>query len=150
MLQEVRKLLFSEDIIHAALLQECAAQGIEIPNSKLQSVRVDGYRAGPGSDTASKGRVVLEFVAANPDKPFEVVLNEHFVIGALIVACRTHGVPLPRSATKKLQMTDNGLARTLAFRRDTNGKPTAEDAESGVSSSPATKSEINPAAYPHS
>lgn len=126
MLQEVRKLLFSEDVLHAAILDECAAQNVSIPNSPLQGMRVTGYRAPVPGAALQNDSVVLEFVTANPDKPYEVALDESFVIGALIMACRNHGVPLPRGATKKLQMTDNGLALTLSFRRDTNGKAVPE------------------------
>lgn len=51
--------------------------------------------------------------------PTRVVLNEHFVVGALILACRTHGVPLPRLAEKHLQMTKQGLAMTVALKMET-------------------------------
>ena len=123
MLLEVRKLLFSDDVIERALLDECALQKVVVPQSHLHGVRVDGYRAPTGSmgvdGTTSKGRVVLEFDTANPDKPYEVVLNEHFVISALILACRKHGIPLPRDAQKYLQMTDRGLALTLSLKMET-------------------------------
>lgn len=131
MLQEVRKLLFSEDVILRALLDECAAQKVNVPNSPLQGIKIDGYHAtnGGDDDASGKGRVVLEFATADPEQPYRVVLNEHFVIGALILACRAHGVPLPRGADKHLQMTDRGLALTVALKMDTGQKP-AEAAQS--------------------
>lgn len=125
MLHEVRKLLFSEDVILRALLDECVAQNIHVPNSQVQAIKIEGYHGSAQADgeadgsRVGKGRVILEFVTANPDKPQAVALNEHFVISALILACRQHNIPLPRSAAKHLQMTDKGLALTVAMRSET-------------------------------
>jgi len=132
MLHEVRKLLFSEDVILRALLDECRAQNMPVPNAQVQGIKVEGYHAAAPAEAAvtgnragngaGKGRVILEFVTANPDKPHAVVLNEHFVVGALILACRQHGIPLPRSAAKQLQMTQKGLALTVAMTSETPSK----------------------------
>jgi len=109
MLLEVRKLIFSDELLQQALLGHCAREKVIVPYSKIQKIRI----INPSNGTV---RVLLEFVAADPNKPFEVQLDEQFVLTAMILACKVYGVPLPRDATKALQHTDQGLAMTISMR----------------------------------
>jgi len=63
--------------------------------------------------------VVMEFVTADPSKPYEIHLNEQFVLTAMILACKVYGIPLPRHATKTIQHTDQGVAMTVSMKIDT-------------------------------
>lgn len=109
MLLEVRKLIFSDDLFRQALLAHCAREKVTIPNSQIQEVRILNP---PDSPTS----VLIEFVAADPNKPFEVQLDEQFVLAAMILACKVYGVPLPRDATKALQHTEQGPAMTVSMK----------------------------------
>lgn len=116
MLIEVRKLVFTDDLLQQALLDHCEAEGVDVPNSQIQKVRFIGK---PGKAAS----VVVEFVTADPDRPFERHLNEDFVLAAMIRACKDNRVPLPRDATKKLQVTDQGLAMTVSMKVNTTAPP---------------------------
>ena len=118
MLVEVRKLVFSDDLLQRALLKQCAAEGIEIPNSQVQKVKI--YGAG---EVDEKSKVVLQFKTADPNKPHEVALSEQSVLTALITTCKSFSVPLPRSAPKGLQWTSQGLAMTMKISMDTPPLP---------------------------
>jgi len=112
MLLEVRKLIFSDDLLQRALLTHCAKEKIDVPNSQIQKIRVN---AKPNAPTS----VVIEFVTADPSKPYEVNLNEQFVLTAMILACKAYRVPLPRDAVKIIQVTDKGLAMMVSMKIDT-------------------------------
>jgi len=112
MLFDVRKLIFSDDLLQEAVLEHCRREGVEIPNTQIQTFRFIG-KSGKGS------KVVVEFVTADPKRPFELTLNEQFVLTAMILACKANHVPLPRDATKTIQMTDKGLAMAISLRIDT-------------------------------
>lgn len=116
MLIEVRKLVFSDDLLQRALLKQCAAEGITLPNSKLEKVKVFG--AGQSTD---KIKVILQFMTADPKRPREITLNDQSVLAALIATCKRHNVPLPRSASKALQLTNQGLAMTVNLTLETPG-----------------------------
>lgn len=115
MLIEVRKLVFSDDLLQAALLKQCAAQGMEIPNSKVQKLKIFGASPDAQQDTPEPVRIVMQFVTADPDKPYEVTLDEDLVLTALIAKCKCADVPLPRSAPKHLQLTNQGLAMIVSL-----------------------------------
>lgn len=110
MLIEVRKLIFSDDILQKALLKQCATQGIEVPNSKIQKVKVFG-----AGDAAAPIKIIMQFVTADPNKPVDVTLREDVVLTALIAMCKRFNVPLPRNAAKTLQLTNQGLAMVISM-----------------------------------
>lgn len=114
MLIEVRKLVFSDDLLQRALLKQCAAEGIEVPNSQIQKVKVFG-----AGESVDKIKVILQFMTADPKKPHEVTLAEQSVLASLIATCKRFSVPLPRSAPKALQLTKQGLAMTITMTMDT-------------------------------
>jgi len=111
MLLEVRKLVFSDGLLQEALLAHCKTEDVKIPNSQIQKVRFAGT---PGQG----GQVVIAFVTSNPKNPYEVHLNEGFVLSAMIALCKQMGVPLPRDAAKTVQLTDQGLAMTVSMKVD--------------------------------
>jgi len=112
MLLEVRKLVFTADLLRQALLSHCAREKVKTPNADIQNIRLTPT---PNGTTSA----VIEFITANPNKPYELNLDEQFVLSAMILACKVYGVPLPRSAKKSLQLTDQGLAMTVSLRLET-------------------------------
>lgn len=112
MLTEVRKLVFSDDLLQQALVNHCKTEGIKVPHSQIQKIRVTPHDDGSAS-------VVMEYMTANPNQPYEVHLNQQAVLTAMIAACRLHGVPLPRDAAKTVQMTDQGVAMTVSMKLNT-------------------------------
>lgn len=114
MLIEVRKLVFSDDLLQRALVKQCATQGIETPNSQIQGVLI--YGADEGGETF---KLVLQFMTADPKRPHEITMNEDDVLAALIATCRGNSIPLPRSAPKHLQKTKQGLAMVITMTLDT-------------------------------
>jgi len=117
MLVEVRKILFPLDILGEALLKECAQEGIQVPNSQIQGVKIEGDE---------KPKITLQFMTANVDAPVEVPLSTHFVLSAMVITCIDHHVPLPRYATKSFKAYTQGLALiiTLGIPAHDDEKPT--------------------------
>lgn len=113
MLIEVRKLVFTDDLLQRALVKQCATQGTETPNSKIQGVLIYG-----ADDSGDKFKLILQFMTADPKRPFEITMNEDDVLAALIGACKGFSVPLPRSAPKTLQQTKQGLAMVITMTMD--------------------------------
>lgn len=114
MLLEVRKLVFSDDLLQRALVKQCATQGIETPNSQVQGVLIYG-----ADDSGDKFKLILQFMTADPKRPHEITMSEDAVLSALIATCKGFSVPLPRSAPKQLQQTKQGLAMAITMTMDT-------------------------------
>lgn len=113
MLREVRKLIFSDDLLQQALLSHCKTEGKEVPKSPIQKIRFTPRPAGGSS-------VVVEFMTSNPQKPYELHLNEAFVLTAMIMLCKSCHVPLPRDAAKSIQATEQGLAMIVSMKVNTD------------------------------
>jgi len=116
MLLDVRKLIFSDDLLQQALLAHCKTEGKEVPNSPIQKIHFTPRPAGGSS-------LVVDFMTSNPKKPYELHLNETFVLTAMIMMCKCHSVPLPRDAVKILQATEQGLAMIVSMKVKTNSPP---------------------------
>lgn len=116
MLLEVRKLIFSDDLLQEALLAHCKTEGKQVPNSPIQKIHFTPRPAGGSS-------LVVDFMTSNPKKPYELNLNEAFILTAMIMVCKRHGVPLPRDASKAIQATDQGLAMIVSMKINTNTAP---------------------------
>lgn len=107
MLIEVRRIIFPPEMLGEMLLTHCRNEGVKVPNSQLQNVKlVDGEAT----------HAVLQFVSANPDAPVEIPLNETFVLAAMLASCRDYHVPVPRAAEKSTKVTSQGLAMQLVMK----------------------------------
>ncbi len=104
MLVELRKLIFSKKGLTQAFLKECKEEGIKVPNSQVQDIKIEGE---------NPIKVAIQFMSANPDQPIEIPLNEHFVLSSMILMCGELGVPLPRHANKVVKRQDDGLAMVI-------------------------------------
>ncbi|OEJ69657.1 hypothetical protein [Magnetovibrio blakemorei] len=116
MLLDVRKLIFSDELLQQALLAHCKTEGKQVPNSPIQKIHFTPRPAGGST-------LVVDFMTSNPKKPYELHLNESFVLTAMILVCKRHGVPLPRDAAKIIQATDQGLAMIVSMKINTNSSP---------------------------
>ena len=98
---ELRKSLFSKDELQAAVVDYCLRAKIRLPEKNIEDLEV---RADP------EAMVVLKYAATVPGDDTEVELSRDQVAAALIRYCSTIKVPLPRSAQKVLQPTDDGIS----------------------------------------
>ncbi len=112
MLLEVRKLIFSDDLLKRALLDYFHDIDVEVPNSAIQKIRFVGT---PGENAL----VIVEFMTADPKQPYEINLSEAEVLTAMITSCKEYRVPLPRDAAKTIQHTKQGIAMTVSMKVDT-------------------------------
>ncbi len=116
MILESRELIFPDQILRYALLSECLAEGINIPNSQIQKINfVDS------ADGRKRPRVELEFITADPKRPFKVPLSEQFVLTAMILVCKDLGLRLPRDGSKILCLREKGLAMMMSMTIQTPG-----------------------------
>lgn len=99
--EELRKILFSEDEVQAAVVDYCLRSKIPLPNKNIDELEV---RADP------EAMVVLKYADTGPEEANEVELSRDQVAAALIRYCSNIKVPLPRSAQKVLQPADNGIS----------------------------------------
>ncbi|PHS74714.1 MAG: hypothetical protein COB59_11925 [Rhodospirillaceae bacterium] len=113
MLVEVRKILFPLNILGKSLLKECEHEGLQVPNSQIQGIKIEGDE---------HPKITLQFMTAHVDAPVEVPLSTHFVLSAMVITCIDHHVPLPRHATKSFKIYAQGLALVITL-----GIPACED-----------------------
>lgn len=116
MILENRELIFPEKVLRYALLSQCLAEGIDVPNSKIQDIILIDPVTKHGSP-----KVHLEFMTADSKKPYVVPLSEQFVLTAMILVCQDLGVPLPRNGEKTLRLTESGLAMAISMQVKTPG-----------------------------
>lgn len=116
MILESRELIFPDNVLRYALLSECLAERINIPNSQIQKINFLN-----ATDDHNRPRVELEFITANPKKPYKVPLSEQFVLTAMILVCKDLGVRLPRSGVKVLCLREKGLAMQMTMKIQTPG-----------------------------
>ncbi len=107
MLIEARKIIFPPETLGEILLDFCHNEGVNIPNSQLQHVKIGN---------TNRESVVMQFITANPKQPAEVPLNEAFVLSAMINGCKKYRVPIPRAADKTVTKTNQGLAMQIVLK----------------------------------
>ncbi len=116
MILESRELVFPDNVLRFALLSECLAEGIDVPNSQIQKVNfIDAV------NSRNRPRVELEFITADPRHPYKVPLSEQFVLTAMILLCKDLGVRLPRDGRKMLCLREKGLAMQMVMTIQTPG-----------------------------
>jgi len=98
--EEIRKILFSEEEVQAAVVDYCLRSKIRLPNKNIDELEV---RADP------EAMVVLKYVDIGSEEATEVELSRDQVAAALIRYCSNIKVPLPHSAQKVLQPGDDGI-----------------------------------------
>ncbi len=99
--EEHRKILCAKDELQAAVVDYCLRAKIRLPDKNIEELEV---RADP------EAMVVLKYAGTGPEKATEVELSRDQVAAALIRYCSSINVPLPRSAQKVLQPSDDGIS----------------------------------------
>lgn len=99
--EELRKILFSEEEVQAAVVDYCLRAKIRLPDRNIDGLEV---RADP------EAMVILKYADTGPEEASVVELNRDQVAAALIRYCSNINVPLPRSAQKVLQPADDGIS----------------------------------------
>ena len=98
---EMRKMVFSQDELQAALVNYALRTKRKLPNATIESIHVE-----------EKNEISVTIVYA-PDGTEEaktVEFEQTHVAAAVILFCRTHEIPLPREARKVLVPVDNSVA----------------------------------------
>ncbi len=96
--QELRKIVFSEDELKAAVIDHCMRNGINLPRGVMT-----GFKATP--DVAAT--VVITYDTTEIQDAPEVRVGRDDVAAALIRHCGANKIPLPRAARKILKV-ENG------------------------------------------
>ena len=97
---DIRKLIFSEAELQAAVVDHCLRTHISLPEANIEGIDI-------ANDP--EAMVVLTFSGADPAHPTRVKLSRDHVAAALIRYCGQHRIPLPRRAEKVLQPEAGGL-----------------------------------------
>ncbi len=98
--EELRKILFANDELQAAVVDFCLRSNIPLPDKNIENLEV---HADP------EVMVVLKYADAGPEETSAVELSRDQVAAALIRYCSAINVPLPRSAQKVLQSGNGGI-----------------------------------------
>jgi hypothetical protein len=115
---ELRKILFAEEELQAAVIDYCLRSKIRLPEASIDSIDI--------TDDA-EACVVLNFDTDHTDDVRDVKLSRDQVAASLIRYCGEHKIPLPRKARKILQPGDEGVALLINIRweRRAKGKSSA-------------------------
>ncbi len=115
---DVRKIIFSNRELRLILPRYCRDKGIQLPDSPMQDFEInqpDSNKRIVSENTPEGLKVVLRFVSSNPMEPFRVILSENDIVEALIGACREAKIPLPRRASKYLQVQKDSIALAVGL-----------------------------------
>ena len=104
--EELRKILCPKDEVQAAVVDYCLRAKIRLPDKIIENLEV---QADP------EAMVVLKYADPDPDEPGTVELSRDQVAAALIRYCSSINVPLPRSAQKVLQPSDDGISLLISI-----------------------------------
>lgn len=116
---ELRKVMFSEDELRAAVIDYCLRSKIRLPEANIERIVV-------GEDPESC--VTLKYYDTdNPNDADDVKLSRDQVAAALIRYCGEQKVPLPRAGRKILQTSDEGVALLINIQWEKRPKAAAKE-----------------------
>ncbi len=98
--RELRKVIFSQNEVQAALVNHLLHAGRSMPNRSIDRVEI-----GDGSPA-----VTIFFQPGDPTEVQEWPFSQEEVAAALIRYCGQYAIPLPRAAKKRLQVDNDSLA----------------------------------------
>jgi len=104
--QELRKIVFSEDELKAAVIDHCMRSGI-----KLSKGVMIGFEATPDPAAA----VIMSYDTTDLHDPTEIRIDQDQVAAALIRHCGANKIPLPRTAKKVLKVEDGEMAMMVSI-----------------------------------
>lgn len=105
---ERRRIIFSDGEVVDAALSYCRDTGIPVPDAEVehQAIATDGDCS-----------LVLTFAVSSPEQTDMVEIDAASVLGALIGYCRMQAIPLPKSATKRLEHHDGAVSMVFEMHR---------------------------------
>lgn len=118
---ELRKVLFSEDEVRAAVIDYCLRSKIRLPEANIESVVV--------SENPESCVTLKYYETDNPNDVDDVKLSRDQVAAALIRYCGEQKVPLPRAGRKILQTGDDGVALLINIRWEKRSKTSDQASE---------------------
>lgn len=114
MLPELRLLFFSEVDVRSAALAQLRAIGTSIPRGTAIRIGVEGRATAPRFT-----------ITVRPDDGGEntvVTLEREQLLEALIRACQARGVPIPRTAAKRVLGHGTGLMMMITIGKPPGGE----------------------------
>ena len=100
---EVRYIVFTSDEARNAIVAFVKKQGHATNSNDITAVEVTGPSESPSA--------IVRLQPSLADKP--VVLTAQYLVAALLVYCMEHRIPVPKQASKKVELTVNGLTMTM-------------------------------------
>lgn len=88
---ELRKLVFSETELRAALVNFALRNDMHVPAANIDNVDIDDEK---------ELTITLNFTTDDPSSNKNLVFNKEKVTAAIILYCRNNSIPLPRVARK--------------------------------------------------
>jgi hypothetical protein len=116
---ELRKVLFAEEELQAAVVDYCLRAKIRLPEANIENIDI--------TDDA-EACVVLSYHTDDPNDASDVTLSRDQVAAALIRYCGDNNIPLPRKARKILQPGDEGVALLINIHWERRARGKAPDA----------------------
>ncbi len=120
---ELRRLIFSEEELQAALINYALRSDMRLPNANIHSLQVyekDGIS------------VMLKFPANADGKAREVIFSEAHLAAAIILYCRVQDIPVPRDARKVLSHNKNSVSMSMEAHYGEQANVNAEAAKEVV------------------
>jgi|TARA_B100000315_G_scaffold260282_1_gene320545 hypothetical protein len=120
---ELRRLVFSEQEVQAALINYALRSDMKLPNANIQSLQVfkkDGISA------------ILKFPPNAEGKAREVNFSEAHLAAAIILYCRVQDIPVPRDARKVLAHNKNSVSMSMEVHYGEQAQGAAEAAREAV------------------
>jgi hypothetical protein len=121
MLPEMRLVFFSDVDVCSAALAQLRAIGTSLPRGTVIKIGVEGSTTAP--------RLTITIRPDGGGENYVVTLEREPLMAALIRACRARGVPLPRTAAKRVLSHGTGLMMMITVGKPPGGEwPTISEA----------------------
>ncbi|MEQ8193078.1 MAG: hypothetical protein RIB59_01175 [Rhodospirillales bacterium] len=104
MTRELRKIVFSEEQVQAAVVNHCLRTERSLPQANIETVEI----------TDDPGRIVT-FTYAQDNGAKTVEFDRDQVGAALILYCKNQEIPLPRAGMKVLKKEGESLAMMISL-----------------------------------
>ncbi len=104
--REIRKIVFSADELHQAMVDFASRGGAPLPRGELESLTFD-----PAAEPA----LVITQRQRQSALPNRLAFRLAEVVAGLILHCRDKGVPLPRNCRRALAPHPEGIAFDIAI-----------------------------------
>ena len=104
---ELRKLIFSEAELRAAMVNFALRNDMRVPAANIDKVDIDDEE-----DLT----ITLCFTSDDPAKDKDLVFNKEQIMAGVILYCRNYSIPLPRVGRKVLAKDGNTVTMMINMR----------------------------------